>query len=72
MDFVTYLPRFARGHCTIWVTVNRLTKCANFLSITQKILLDKMAHLYIRDIVRLNGVPMSINFDRDLSFTSRF
>jgi len=72
MDFVTHLPRSVRGHDSIWVIVDRLTKCAHFLPINQKMSLDKLAELYVRDIVRLHGVPASIVSDRDLRFTSRF
>jgi len=34
--------------------------------------LDKLAELYVREIVRLHGVLASIISDRDLRFTSRF
>ena len=34
--------------------------------------LDKIAELYIKEIVRLHGIPVSIISDRDLMFTSRF
>ena len=43
MDFVTHLPRSVRGHDSIWVIVDRLTKCAYFLSINQKMSMDKLA-----------------------------
>jgi len=31
MDFVTSLPRSSRGNDSIWVIVDRITKCAHFL-----------------------------------------
>ena len=34
--------------------------------------LDKLAELYIKEIVRLHGIPVSIISDRDLRFTLRF
>ena len=34
--------------------------------------LDKLAELYIKEIVRLHGIPISIILDRDPRFTSRF
>ena len=52
--------------------MDRLTKCADFLAINQKWSLDKLAELYVREVVRLHGVPTSIVSDRDLRFTSRF
>ena len=72
MDFFTHLPRFVRGHDSIWVIVDRLMKCTHFLPINQKMSLDKLAELYIREIVRLHGVPTSIMSDGDPRFTSRF
>jgi len=72
MDFVIHLPRSMRGHDSIWVIVDRLTKCAHFLSINQKMTMDKMADLYVKEIVRLHGVPTSIVSDRNPRFTSRF
>ena len=34
--------------------------------------MDRLAELYVDEIVRLHGVPLSIVSDRDLYFTSRF
>jgi len=72
MDFVTHFSRSAKGNDSIWVIVDRLTKCAHFLAINQKLLMDKQAELYIREVVRLHGVPTSIVSDRDPRFTSHF
>ncbi|KAL0440178.1 UNVERIFIED_CONTAM: Transposon Tf2-11 polyprotein [Sesamum latifolium] len=55
MDFVIGLPRTFRKHDAIWVIVDRLTKSAHFLPIQQNDSLDKLAELYISEIVRLHG-----------------
>jgi len=65
MDFVTHLPRTVRGHDAIWVVVGQLTKSAHFLAVNLRMSMAKLAQLYIREIVRLHGVPSSIVFDRD-------
>ncbi|KAL5815789.1 hypothetical protein ACOSQ3_024167 [Xanthoceras sorbifolium] len=59
-------------HDAIWVIVDRLTKSAHFLPVRTDYSLDRLAELYIREIVRLHGVPVSIISDRDPRFTSRF
>ena len=72
MDFVTGLPRTSAGHDAIWVIVDRLTKSAHFLPIQIGHSLEKLARLYIQEIIRLHGIPSSIVSDRDPRFTSRF
>ena len=34
--------------------------------------MDRLAEVYVKNIVRLHGVPLSIVSDRDPHFTSRF
>ncbi|KAL0455700.1 UNVERIFIED_CONTAM: Transposon Ty3-I Gag-Pol polyprotein [Sesamum latifolium] len=72
MDFVIGLPRTFRKHDAVWVIVDRLTKSAHFLPIRQNDSLDKLAELYVSEIVRLHGIPTSIVSDRDPRFTSHF
>ncbi|KAL0410906.1 UNVERIFIED_CONTAM: Transposon Ty3-G Gag-Pol polyprotein [Sesamum latifolium] len=72
MDFVIGLPHSLRKHDAIWVIVDRLTKSAHFLPIRLGDSLDKLLELYISEIVRLHGVPVSIVSDRDPQFTSHF
>ena len=72
MDFVAGLPLTRRKHDSVWVVVDRLTKLAHFLPIRTDYALDKMVELYIREIVWLHGIPISIISDRDMRFTSRF
>ncbi|KAI3732715.1 hypothetical protein L1987_63922 [Smallanthus sonchifolius] len=72
MDFVMKLPRTSRGNDAIWVLIDRLTKSAHFLPIKETFSMDKLAQLYVNEIVTLHGVPLSIMSDRDSRFTSRF
>ena len=72
MDFVVGLPLTGRKHDSVWVIVDQLTKSAHFLPVRTDYSLDKLAELYIREIVQLHGIPKSIISDRDLRFTSRF
>ena len=72
MDFVVGLPRTRAGFDAIWVIVDRLTKSAHFLPVRTKFSFDRLAELYINEIVTLHGVPISIVSDQDPRFTSRF
>ena len=72
MDFVVGLPRTPEGYDSIWVIVDRLTKSAHFLPVKTTYTLERYATLYIREIVRLHGTPVSIVSDRDPRFTSQF
>ncbi|GJX98980.1 reverse transcriptase domain-containing protein [Tanacetum coccineum] len=71
MDFITKLPRSKNGHDTIWVIVDRLTKSAHFLAIREDYSTERLARIYIDEIVARHGVPVSIISDRDGRFTSR-
>ena len=72
MDFVVVLPRTQQENDAVWVIIDRLTKSAHFLPIRITYSLNKLAELYIKEIIRLHGMPMSIMLDRDPRFTSRF
>ena len=72
MDFVTHLPRTLQGHDAVWVIVDRPTQLAHFLAVRMTFTLERFYRLYIREIVRLHGVPVSIVSDKDPSFTTHF
>ena len=72
MDFVTGLPRTPQSKDSVWVIVDRLTKSAHVLPmrITDSVIV--LSKLYVKEIVRLHGAPLSIFSDRDPRFTSQF
>jgi hypothetical protein len=72
MDFGVGLPKAPGGQDSIWVVIDRLTKNAHFIPFHITDIVPKLAEMYIRDIIRLHGVPVSIVSDRDSRFTSRF
>ena len=72
MDFVVGLPLTRRKHDSVWVIVDRLTKTTHFLPVRTDYSLDKLENLYIKEIFRLHGIPISIISYRDPRFTSRF
>ncbi|GJT01094.1 putative reverse transcriptase domain-containing protein [Tanacetum coccineum] len=64
--------RTSSGHDTIWVIVDRLTKSAHFLPMHEDYKMDRVARLYLNEIVARHGVPILIISNRDSRFTSRF
>ena len=72
MDFVTHFPRTQQKHDAVWVIVDRLTKSAHFLAVRMTFALERVYRLYIREIVRLHGVPVFIVSDRDPRFMAHF
>ena len=60
MDFVIGLPRSSYGHDMIWVIVDRLTKSAHFLAARARDSLERLARLYLNEVVRLHGCPPQI------------
>ena len=60
MDFVIGLPRTPQGNDSIWVIIDRLTKSAHFLAMRVIDLVLSLSKLYMKEIVRLHGVPISI------------
>ncbi|GKD28347.1 putative reverse transcriptase domain-containing protein [Tanacetum coccineum] len=72
MDFIMNFPRSSSRYDTIWVIVDRRTKSAHFLAIREDYKMEKLARLYIDEIVARHGVHVSIISDRNGRFTSRF
>ena len=54
------------------MTMDRLTKSAHFLAVRMTFTLEEFFQLYIREIVRIHGVSVSIVLDKDLRFMSHF
>ena len=69
MGFVVGLPRCTRRLDSIWVVVDRLTKSAHFLPVKSTYTIVRYAKLYVAEIVKLHGVPVSIESNRDPKFT---
>ncbi|GJT30087.1 putative reverse transcriptase domain-containing protein [Tanacetum coccineum] len=72
MDFIAKLPRTSSEHDAIWVIVDRLTKSAHFLAIREYYKTERLARLYINEIVARHGVLVSIISDHGSHFTSGF
>ena len=72
MGFVTHFPLTPQRHDAVWVIVDRLTKSVHFIAVRMTFTLERFCQLYIREIVLLHGVPLSIVSDRYPRFTEHF
>ncbi|GJX55946.1 putative reverse transcriptase domain-containing protein [Tanacetum coccineum] len=72
MDFITKLPKSSQGYDTIWVIVDRLTKSAIFVPMRETDPMEKLARMYLKEVVTRHGIPVSIICDRDPRFASNF
>nr|GEV62925.1 putative reverse transcriptase domain-containing protein [Tanacetum cinerariifolium] len=62
MDFVNKLPRTRSGYDSIWVIIDRLTKYAHFLAVREDYKIEKLARLYINEIIaRHDEVARQLN-----------
>ena len=66
------LPLTTSKKNAIWVIVDRLTKSAHFVPIHESWTVDRLAQLYIKEVVRLHSMPRDIISDRDSRFQARF
>ncbi|KAI3841279.1 hypothetical protein MKW98_007760 [Papaver atlanticum] len=57
---------------SIWIVVDRITKTAQFVPVRTSYSVDKLARLYVSDVVQLHGVPLSITSDMGAQFISAF
>nr|GFB06883.1 reverse transcriptase domain-containing protein [Tanacetum cinerariifolium] len=64
MDFVTKLPKSPQGYDTVWVIVDRLTKSAIFAPMRETDPLEKLAKLYLKEVVARHGILVSIIRDQ--------
>jgi len=68
MDFIMGLLLSASNKNAIRVIVDRLTKSAHFLDIHDAWGIERLARLYVKEIVRLHGIPRDIVSGRDWGF----
>ena len=72
MNFIPSLQRSSEGYDSIWVIVDQMTKSTYFLLVKTTNPVKKLAKLYLKKIVHLHGVLVSIVLDQDAKFTSTF
>jgi hypothetical protein len=72
MDFIMGLPHTSRGHDSIWLIMDRLTKSAHFIPIGTRYRARQYTELYIAHIIRYHGILKTIISDRRSIFVAYF
>lgn len=71
MDFMVRLPK-SQGYDVVLVVVDRLSKYGHFIPIKHPYTTKSIAEIFVREVVRLYGIPVSILSDRDPTFLCVF
>lgn len=71
IDFITGLPK-SKGFEAVLVVVDRLSKYSHFILLKHPYNAKTIAELFVKEIIRLQGIPSSIISDRDPIFMSHF
>jgi hypothetical protein len=71
VDFITHLP-LSNGYDAVLVIVDRLTKMRHYVPCHMTDNAEDVSRIFIREIYRLHGAPVSVISDRDIRFVNEF
>jgi hypothetical protein len=71
MDFIIGLPK-SRTKSVIMVVVDCLSKYAYFYTLQHPFIASTMAQIFMDQVFKLHGMPHSIVYDHDPTFTCNF
>jgi hypothetical protein len=71
VDFITGLPK-SKGFEAIMVVVDRLSKYSHFILLKHPYTAKTVPEAFVKEVVRLHGIPLSLVSDRDPLFISHF
>ena len=70
IDFVVGLPKILGKFNSICVVVDRFTKSAYLIQVIVGYNAKQLSRIYVKEILRMHGVPVSIILDRGTFFAS--
>ena len=71
MDWIVDLPD-SNGYTQIWVIVDRFTKMAHLIPLPTRTSATDIAKIFLKEILKTNGLTTDIVSDRDTRITSHF
>lgn len=71
MDFIIGLPS-SKGFIVIYVVINRLSKIAHFIPLKTDFIRTIVADVFIKNVLKIHGIPKSFISGRDKVFLSNF
>lgn len=71
LDFITGLPK-SKGYDMILVVVDHLSKYCHFIPLKHPVTARSLAEYFVKEVIRLHGLPKTILSDRDPIFLSKF
>jgi hypothetical protein len=72
VDFNTNFPRTFKQHDSIMVVVDKMTKETHIILVKNTHKETNIVEIYMKEVVRLHGVPKEIVSERDPKYTSNF
>ena len=70
--FLIGILKVIGGFDSIFVVVDKLTKMAHLIPVKTTSTAANISHLFVKEIIRLHGIPTRIISDQDAKFTSKF
>jgi len=71
MDYVVGLPEYG-GYDALWVVVDQLSKMRHFIPCHKRMDALGLSELFLREVVRLHGLPLTNISDQGPQFASTF
>ena len=71
MDFIGPFPEVDGFNC-LWVVICRMISMVHLIPVNTRMKATELSAVYLKEVVRLHGLPESIVSDRDSKFTSKW